>query len=58
MTKEKAIEIAKEILEEIDGYANLDYLSGTSYPWEEGTLYDKCVEMVANIILEWVNKNE
>lgn len=57
MKKEKAIEIAKEIIEELDGWVSFDYLSGSSYHWG-GTVYDHCVEMVADIILEWVNKHE
>lgn len=56
MEKEKAMEMAKEILSNLDSWVNLDCLYEPSYDWD-GTLYDECVEMIASFILEWVNKN-
>lgn len=55
MEKEQAIKIAKEILEELDSWVNLDCLYEPSYDWD-WTLYDECVEIVADLILDWVNK--
>ena len=57
MEKEKAMKIANEIMENLDSWVNLDSLYEPSCDWD-GTYYDECVEIVANIILEWVNKNE
>ena len=55
MEKEKAMEIAKEILESLDSWVNLDSLYEPSYNWE-WTLYDECIEIIADSILEWINK--
>lgn len=56
MKKEQAMEIAKGIMESLDSRVNLDCLYEPSYDWD-WTLYDECVEMVADLILDWVNKN-
>ena len=55
MEKEQAIKIAKEIMWSLDSWVNLDCLYEPSYDWD-GTLYDECIEMIANFILEWINK--
>ena len=56
MTKEQAMEIAKEILGSLDSWVNLDSLYEPNYDWD-WTLYDECEEMIADIILDWMNKN-
>ena len=55
MEKEQAMKIAKEILEELDSWVNLDSLYEPSCNWD-GTYYDECLEIVTDLILEWVNK--
>lgn len=55
LTKEQAKDIAEKLIQDLDSWVNLDCLYEPSYDWE-GTLYDECVEIVADIILEWVNK--
>ena len=56
MNKEKAMKIAEDIMGNLDSYINVDCLFEPSYDWD-GTLFDDCTEMIANLILEWVNKD-
>lgn len=56
MEKEQAMKIANEIMGSLDSWVNLDCLYEPSYDWD-WTLYDECVEMIADLILDWVNKN-
>ena len=56
MKKEQAMAIAKEILGSLDSWVNLDCLYEPSYDWD-WNLYDECEEMIADIILDWINKN-
>lgn len=55
MEKEQAMKIAKEIMWSLDSWVNLDCLYEPSYDWD-WTLYDECEEMIADLILDWVNK--
>lgn len=57
MEKEQAMKMAKEILEELDSWVNLDSLYEPSCNWD-GTYYDECVEMIVDLILEWINEKK